>query len=325
MKPVHTGLDSTPENKKIARQIREKLYLESKGIGKAKSETITYDAAFVQFLKIHCAQKTEQTKAGYLYAFRAIAPESRLLTTQNVERDILHYLSQAKERGHTQVTINNYLGHFQAFLNFCTKRKWIERTEFAKSYRKAPFVPVRNYTENECAAIVEYCRKSERENFRELGTMIEFMLETGARPVDALYLEWSHIKADNTVDFVNKVDKTLENIPLSDAALAVLARIPKNGVKVWRWKHSTLSRLRKWLDEILEACNIPAEGRAFKEFRKTFRNRLLDAEVQPEITMKLMRHKDVRTTMNNYTKFTHESLRKGLKKLQNGSEKVAEV
>lgn len=326
MKPVHTGLEATPENKKIARQIRERMWLESKGVGKKQShDGTTYDVAFAQFLTVYCAQKSKKTKEGYLFAYKAIAPEDKPLTASNAEKDVLAYLASAEQRKHNQVTRNNYLRHFQTFLTWSHKRGWIERTEFAKQYRKAENTEVRNYTESECAAIVEYCRNDAREHFREMGLMIEFMLETGARPVDCLTLEWTHIKLDGTVDFLNKVHKTVENLPLSDAAIEVLKRLPKDRVKVFRWQHISLSRLRKWLNDVLTACNIPAQGRSFKEFRKTFRNRLLDAEVQPEIAMRLMRHADVRTTLKHYTKFTHESLRKGLKKVAFGSEKVAEV
>lgn len=326
MKPVHTGLDATTENKKIARQIRERMWLESKGIGKkASHDAVTYDAAFAQFLTVYCAQKSKKTKEGYLFAYKAIAPEDKPLTAANAERDVLAYLASTKERRHNQVTINNYMRHFQTFLTWSHKRGWLERTEFAKQYRKAEHTQVRNYTEKECAAIIEHCQESEKEYIREMGLMIQFMLETGARPVDCLNLLWRDVKKDGTVDFLNKVHKTTENLPLSDAALAVLEQLPRNRAKVFRWQHSTLSRLRKWLNDVLTDCNIPAQGRSFKEFRKTFRNRLLDAEVQPEIAMRLMRHADVRTTMKHYTKFSHESLRKGLKKVGFGSEKVAEA
>lgn len=322
----HTGLEDTKEGRKLAQQMLERLYLQSKGIDKkASHDVVTYDVAFAQFLTVYCAEKSKKTKEGYLFAYKAIAPEDKPLTVANAEKDVLAYLASAEQRGHNQVTRNNYLRHFQTFLAWSHKRGWIERTEFAKQYRKAENTEVRNYTESECAAIVEYCRKSEKDHIREMGLMIEFMLETGARPVDCLTLEWSHVKQDGTVDFLNKVHKTVENLPLSDAAIEVLKRLPKDRAKVFRWQHITLSRLRKWLNDVLTACNIPAQGRSFKEFRKTFRNRLLDAEVQPEIAMRLMRHADVRTTLKHYTKFSHESLRKGLKKVAFGSEKVAEA
>lgn len=320
----HTGLEDTKEGRKLAAQILERLYLESKGIGKVQVYSITVDEAFSAFLTVHCAQKSVVTKECYLYAVKAIVPENTELTAPNMERDVLRYLSEAKAKGHSQTTINDYLARFQVFLNFAHKRGWIERTEFAVRYKKAARVEVQNFSAEECAAIVQHCRHSSKEHIRELGLLIEFMLETGARPVDALPLKWSDVKPDGTINFLNKITKTLENVPLSDAALSVLERIPKRGEKVFRWQHSTLSRLRKWLNEVLEECGIESNGRSFKHFRTTFRNRLLDAEVAPEIAMRLMRHSDVRTTMKSYTKFSHETLRKGLKKLGNGSEKVAE-
>jgi integrase len=321
MKPVHTGLEATPENKKIARQIRERMWLESKGIGKKASHDVTtYDVAFAQFLRTYCATLSEASKTQYIAAYKTIAKEAKALTVANVEADVLAYLKTASN--HSQVTRNNYLRRFQTFLTWCEKRYSLPHTDFSKKYRKKETVTVETYEEWECAAILDYCQDHDSDNIREMGVMIEFMLETGARLTDCLNLTPQAVKGGQ-IAFRNKVTKETELLPITDKAQKLLTSLPKRAKSVFRWQAASTSRLRKYLYEAMRACNIEQRNRSFQEFRTTFRNRLLDAGVQPEITMRLMRHRDMRTTMKHYTKFTDEAMKNALKKASFGSEKVA--
>jgi hypothetical protein len=167
-KPVHTGLEATPENKKIARQLREKLYLEMQGIGKKeKAPNTSTQAAFEDFLATYCATLRQRSLEQYVYAFRAILSDTQELTVKNIEVSILAYLKSAQGRGLAQMTINNYLNRVQTFLRWCEKRYNFPRTDFKKLYTKTVTIHVEVYTDEECRCILAACQASESDSRRK--------------------------------------------------------------------------------------------------------------------------------------------------------------
>jgi site-specific recombinase XerD len=48
--------------------------------------------------------------------------------------------------------------------------------------------------------------------------------------------------------------------------------------------------------------------------RVSFRNKLLDSGIPPEVAMKLMRHASLSTTLRHYTRITDEALKNALQK-----------
>lgn len=323
-KTHHTGLEDTKEGRKIAQQMLEKMYLESKGIGKKeKSDSISIDEAFGEFLKKYCATLSKASTIQYVAAYKAMVTETKPFILKNVEGYVLMYLQKASQLKHSQTTINNYLRRFQTFLRWCEERYNFPHTDFSKRYRKPVTIDVETFEEWEITALLEYCQAHSSASVKEMAIMIGFMLETGARLTDCLNLKPSNLK-NGKIQFRNKVTKETEILPVTDAALDLLKSLPQRTDSVFRWKGVSTSRLRKYLTAAMQACNIEPRGRSFQEFRTTFRNRLLDAGVQPEIAMSLMRHRDMRTTMKHYTKFTDEAMKNALKKAGSGSKKVAQ-
>lgn len=134
----------------------------------------------------------------------------------------------------------------------------------------------------------------------EMAIMIKFMLETGARLVDCLTLQWSQIKG-NKIVWNNKVTKKNEPRPITSTAINLLNKLPKRTDKVFRWSYNTSTRLEKWLKDAFKKCGIEQNGRAYQEFRSTFRMNLLERKV-PEIYIEyLMRHSKPEITWEYYT------------------------
>ncbi len=309
---IATGLEDTKEGRKIAMQLLERLYLESKGLApvvEEESEGMRLDDAFDKFLEVHGSNKSKATKQNYTLAFKAIARTNYILSEAAVEADVLHYVRTAHKRGHNDTTINTYLKEFQTFLNFCSKRGWLPQTSFAAQHRKKTEVRVQVFEDWEIEKITAYFDKHDV----ELSILIQFQLQTGARVVDCLTLTWQQIVGDSIL-WVNKVTKKPEPRPVTPQAIELLHRLERKDDKVFRWQHISRVFLAKQLNRAMEACGIEKKGRGLQEMRVSFRNKLLDSGIPPEVAMKLMRHASLSTTLRHYTRITDEALKNALQK-----------
>ena len=311
---IATGLEDTKEGRKIAAQMLERLYLESKGLApviEEQPEGVWLDDAFDKFLEVHCSNKTQGTKDNFLAAFKAIARSNYLLNVNDLEADILYYLAHTT---HQPYTINNYLVRFQTFLNFCTKRDWLPETTFAKQHEKRVESIVQTWEEWEIERLITYFDERDK----EFSVMIQFMLQTGARIVDCLTLEWEQVQG-NVIRWRNKITKRSEPRPIGEAAQDLLRQLPRTSAKVFRWQYSSKSRLIRRFNTALEECGIEKKGRGLQEMRVTFRNSLLDSGVQAEVAQYLMRHRDIRTTLQHYTRIEETTAQNALKNIKKGN------
>lgn len=318
---ISTGLQDTQEGRRIAAKLLEQLYLESMGVQPATiaqdKHTIRLDDAFDKFLEVHCSNKSKTTRSNYTLAYKTIARTNYTLTVENLEADVLYYIKTARERGHTDISINSYLTQFQVFLNFCTKRGWLPATNFKSQHRKKVQYTVQVFTDEEVRAILEYFAIHDP----ECGAMIEVMMLTGARVIDALTLTWVQVhEEERSITFQNKISKQPELVPVLPRVMEVLNTLPRNRAKVFRWEYISQSHCHKLLNQAMRACGIEKKGRSFQEFRTSYRNNLLDAGVAPELVMKLMRHRDLTTTTKHYTRVTNDMLQKSLEKMEFGQD-----
>jgi integrase len=315
---IATGLEDTKEGRKIAALMLERLYLESKGLAPIVEEEqkgIRLDDAFDKFLEVHCSNKSHTTRINYTLAFKAIVQKNYVLNVDDIEHDIIAYLQAAHERGHSDVTINTYLNQFQVFLNFCTKRGWLPTTDFKRQHKKKVDPQVQIFELNECEQLIAYFRKHDE----EVAFLIEFMLLTGARVIDALTLTFEQVKP-NVIVFINKITKKTEVVPAPARVIAIVDILRADGrEKVFRWTYAGKSFLNKMLNKALKECGIEKRRRGFQEFRTTYRNNLLDSGVAPEVVMKLMRHQSLDVTTRHYTRITDDMMSKAVKSIEKGN------
>lgn len=315
---IATGLEDTKEGRKIAMQLLERLYLESKGLApvvEEESEGMRLDDAFDKFLEVHCSNKSHTTRVNYTLAFKAIVQKNYVLNVGDLEQDIIAYLHAAQQKGHSDVTINTYLNQFQVFLNFCTKRGWLPATDFKRQHKKKVEPLVQVFEPEEYDMLIAYFRQADN----EIALLIEFMLLTGARMIDALTLTFEQIKPGMIV-FVNKITKKAEVVAAPARAMAIAEELRADGrSKVFRWTYAGKSYLNKMLNQAMSSCGIEKKRRGFQEFRTTYRNNLLDSGVAPEVVMKLMRHHSLDVTTRHYTRITDDMMSKAVKNIEKGN------
>ncbi|MCL5992481.1 MAG: tyrosine-type recombinase/integrase [Bacteroidetes bacterium] len=289
-KKKSTGLKATKKGWEMSELLLEQMWMNYNKLGNLGTQRIKINDAFKEFLafKINLYDKTRR---NYQNAFKSIITDNYYLYVDKVEKDIQNYLKTTK---HGAVSINTYLTNLQVFLNFCAKKKWIERTTFKSDYKKKETERENeSYSDEEIEKYLTYFRS--RDN--EVALLIEFMLETGARIVDCLTLTPSQIKPEEPlIIWKNKITKNDEPRPITKKALSILQSLPKRDGQVWRWTYRGAGFLNKKLRIANKDLKIDARGRSWQEFRVTFRMKLLRRRIPKEYAMWLLRHKTPEVT-----------------------------
>ncbi len=308
---IYTHLSDTPANRKLVEKKQHELHLNQFLPQKQETKVIRIQEAWDMFVRTKDLRP--KTLTNYKLAFDVIVrKQNYLLTVENIEEDVVYFKNRtAVERKFSAVTINTYLRQFQAFLNFCTARDCLAQTRFKAQFQKRePKKDVQIYTAEEVTAIIADCRSHDP----ELALLVELMVETGARPVDALNLTRDKIDlASGIVRWNNKITKVEEPTPISSRAKEILAAalaLAGERQKVFRWQHSSLSPLTNKLNASMQRCNIEKSGRSFKHFRTTFKFRIRNLPF--EFQMKLLRHSKADVTLGHYTYYDSTEIRERL-------------
>lgn len=311
-KQFFTGLDYSPENLKAAERKLIELNFNYNS-GKQENKIYSIFEAWKKFEIQHIFNKAEKTISGYKYCKQKILTENFDLTEKNIDYLILKFLHQEKQLSeNTKIIV---FRHFQAFLNFCNENNLLEKKiALMKRYKLKPTKkkPL-TYTETELKEIFNYFNEKDL----EFSLMLQFMTYSGLRIGETLKLNWNDINfQEKIIELKNKISSDPEKIPLSKKIISILDQLPKRlDNKIFRWKNSSQSILTRKFHRYFEEKNIDRKGRNFHNFRKTFRMKLFSAGVPVESAKELLRHKDIRITINNYTEMQNDILLNDLEKI----------
>lgn len=308
----YTGLLDNKLGRARAEDILIHIYNQQHGLNSEIVKIPDLKSAFDEFID-SLVNRLPKTLTGYGSSFDAIVKKNKSLpvSEDNIRTIVIKYL---KETLHSKVTQHTYINEFQVFLNFCFKKKWLPKINLKEDYRvRKPATVSLIWEDDEINLLLSYFSHSEP--LYELSVLIRFMLLTGSRVVDCLTLDWSQI-GNGMIDFKNKITKKSEPRPLSEKALSCLKTIGRGETgKVFRWKHGSSSRIHRYLREACQVLSIERNGRAFQEFRRTFRDRLLLSGCPPEYAQFLMRHADKEITDKIYTYYGKERISAELEKI----------
>jgi len=297
-KQYATGLRPNKQGYALAKALLEKKYLDFHNL-KPEIKTVTFAEAWDAF-KNTLIQKAIRTVINYQLAFNNIVTSPNdYMNSENIENLILQYLKSSK---HSKTSVNSYLNQFQIFLNFCSQRKWIDKINYKGKYAmKTIKGQAKSYNKKDIDLILNYYENVEK----EFSMLIEFMLETGARCIDALTLQWTQIDIEKAnIEWVNKRNKLPEKRPVSNKAIAIIKQLQiKNKSKVFSWAYSSATNLNKKLNKCFEAINIEKNKRSMQEFRVTFRMRMKEREMPEDLIEYLLRHSTGKLIYNHYTDY----------------------
>jgi integrase len=332
-KQYSTKLNATKEGWAKAELIKNTMYenyLRTRSLVPEVQKTTTVYEVFEEFLNaLNKKNRSRNTIRGYKLALKSIVSTNLVLNKIEIKKAVDEFIETRKDISNS--SINIYLHKFQIFINFCIKREYLPFVNiYTDNIRDTPIKEVSPHTEEELQQII-----NELENPSILGALpdhefallIQFLSNTGSRIKEALELKWDDIDFDNSIiKFRNKINKTkIDLFPISNPVLKILKEMQKISkvrrgtdkiAKLFRWEETSSSRLSRRLANIESILGFKISGQCFHRFRNTFSNRIIDANLQLLQVRDLMRHKDIRTTLNHYKKYDAEKLRTALNSLQ---------
>lgn len=223
-----------------------------------------------------------------------------LLNEDNIDKLIIEFINKNKKLSNN--TINIYIRAFQVFMNFCSDKKYIPHIQVNKKYKKkVTEKPIEIYSDEEINKLLEYFHEKDY----QFKILIILMLTTGMRIGECLRLKKNDIK-NNVINLGNKITKKPETVIISNELKNELLTINKTS-DVFKWKYSSYSRLVRRLHNAFDDLGIEA-NKSFHEFRKTYLRNLYDEKTPVQIAQKLMRHSNIKVTIENYTKIYESEL-----------------
>lgn len=191
---------------------------------------------------------------------------------------------QSEWSKHSKNTLASYNKQLRIFFNFLVEQEYIKKNIVPKIKSQPKIIKI--IPDDVMNRILERS-KSNIKHYR----LILFLNGTGFRLSEALNLEWKDIEWENKRIIIRNAKDGSDNMfPLTDELAEFLKSFKGEG-KVFGFNSKYgISWLRKKL----------FQDYSFHDIRRTFATRLLKNNVNPYKVMKLMRHKDFKTTMNHY-------------------------
>lgn len=301
VKPIFTGLDDTPANRRLAEDIKKNMYLTAVGLGQGEENTsynIRIKEAFDEFLKERKIHKQPGTVRNDDAAYKAIVAGNYFLNDTRregkievfrVKDDCDAYLAK-KDLSAATKDIN--LRAFKVFLKYCVEKRWIRENPLPQKYKvTVPEQEIKIFTPEEVAKIIAAYAAQPHPSSRELGLLIRFLCHTGYRIHEALdFLKSKQLKKDH-IRKMSKDGKREKKFPLTDELKKIFSELerlyPKRD-KLFSWAMEDYSHLNRSLKNMLLKLDIEKDGRAFHEFRKTAISKLANAGVDILTAAELM-------------------------------------
>jgi integrase len=292
-----TPFADTAQGRKFAKAMLDELYLELYH-GKAARHPAQSQQMMGDLLEEFLDYKAREASSirGIRYSYASIVRGNYAASFERIEQDIYHFVTTTTV---SQTSKNTILRQFASLLNWMADEKDIKvPKKILSRYGKRVRTIVKDFTDDEVNAVIALRPTS------EFTLMLTVMIETGARPVDVLTLMWDQVDmAKRIVVWKNKISKAPEPRPISKKASEAfsLMRQLSHDEKVFKWRHSSLSRLTRMFASHCTEAGVDSGGKSLKHLRTTFKRRLMEKNIPFEIQMYLMRHSSPDVTLGNYT------------------------
>ncbi len=299
-KRIATGLKADKEGYKIAQQLLQRLYFEYYGMDDIR-KTVYIQNAIKEFMEYIKKSRASKTYYNYQATFSQIVQDKNFVLNKP---NIIEALNQFDVKKRLLPSSYNLrLSSFNTFLSYCENKNYIEKIDTSYFKRKKmQKKPTSSFTLKECYLLIQHYTSTNTKN-HELAHLIYIMVETGARLVDALTLEWKDVDIENKyVTWKNKITKYPEKRPISTRAANMFKFLKaKNKSKPFNLSYNRVPSYWKSLKLSMKNLGIDPTNKSFHKFRVTFRMRL-KAKGMPEEDIKyLMRHSDASLIYESYT------------------------
>ena len=307
--PVTGGnLKDTRENRRYAKDVVLKKSLELKA---PQPQTISLEIAVNKFLdQLNVKYWTHFVYKQRLKDFSdCIGPGTLLKNISDEEitkfdknlrsRTIARKINgERKEVGLKEITISDYFRDVYSFFKYCKEKEWIKKIPFERRKRVKKIQTVKQVIPLILMKKLFVEIKSNKKHYRTL----KLLAITGLRPIEAVNLTWEQVDFHlNRIIIDNTKVNREDTYPLAGNKYSDIVR-----KFLWSFHQDTGLVLGyngkeglKWINKKLK--KIIGSQYTIYDIRRTFCTNLLLGGVDPKTVQILMRHKDIKTTLEHYT------------------------
>lgn len=286
-------MNDTRANRKLANLIKREKELE---LMKPDEPLLKYNLDLKTSFKLFLASKKNTAiKTRYNYN-RMFIHFTKVVSSKAIIKDITRRNIQEFEeylRIELKMAPNSVASYFKdlnTFWNWMIKEKLA--TEKVTWRIKQEVKPITTISDEDFEIILNYLYSNNIEQYR----FIKFLKLTGFRISEAINIKWEDIDYINDrILLNNKKAKREDEFPLYYALKEFLHSFKKDKGKIFIYKST--ENLRFWR----RTMNKLKMKYTLHTIRKTFATRLVNKNVSVFDAMKLLRHKNVGTTMKYYT------------------------
>jgi len=286
-------LKDTRNNRRIAQKIKEEKEFElNRPVQKLLKHRLTLGEGEKLFL-VYKKETAERTKVNYRSMFRhlsAVVPKN-FFVSKIVKEDVEKFKYYMREKlGLKHNTIASYIKDLKTFWNWLIKEKFVSENIVDRiPLKENPIVIIPPDHFKKILTIFKN-RNKKHYNF------LMFLKLTGLRVGEAVSLQWSDIDfASNRIKINNQKGKRVELFPLYPKITEILKSLSRDGEKVFDFKDK--DSLNFWKREMKNL----GYSYTLHSIRKTFATDLVNGNVSVFDAMKLLRHRNINTTMKYYT------------------------
>jgi len=217
-------------------------------------------------------------------------------------KSVTNYLSDLADGGKSARTVNGHRADLSAFFAWCVRSGFLEANPckgIAKSGESKDRTR-RALSVLECQALINAAPPDRSRCYL-------FLIGTGLRRAEAAALNWGHLHLDGVnpyVELPGSITKSgkPETVPLvAEVAAALLKARGEPGEPVF----AEIPDMAKFREDLSAAGIAEQDERGRKvvvhSLRHSLATMLAQSKVAPAIAMKILRHRDIRLTLQHYT------------------------
>lgn len=294
-------LPDTVQNRKIAKEIKlqKELELKRKQFARATNNILFSDCIYSFLLDRNLINDNKTLYKSAFKIFSTFLADDPLIRNLD-ENHLVAFSRYLREKGKSNSTISTYLNHLNIFFRWALKKRYIDKPIELKIKvnRKEP----RIIPDNHLHKLLWYLKVHNENQYR----LIKFLVLTGFRKSEALNLAWKDIDFERNLIYLNNTKaKRTDLFPIYDNLNKFLQTFPdKHTGKLFNYSKDGLD----FFNRALKRLNLPAYS--IHDLRRKFGTTLAEKGLTPYELQKLMRHQNIRTTMQYYINIDLQNIAK---------------
>lgn len=189
-------------------------------------------------------------------------------------------------------TVCTYLNHIRILFNMLIEKKFYNKPNPVKKLKEKP-KKITIISDSDFNAILSHLQQNNEQAYK----LIKLLKLSGLRLSEAIFLEWQDIDfTENVITVNNKKANRIDFIPLHNELKEFLSEFRQEEGRLFTYKSRFSTTF--W-SRALTKLNLPKYK--IHDIRRTFGSKYA-SQLTPIELMKVMRHRDIKTTLKHYIK-----------------------